>query len=253
MKIKKLLENIKDYIKNTNEKVIDLEKVCYELFKNNTNLSELEILEKVEVLLPKIKKKLQEYRSSFVDRGLTPPFDFNEFEPYQLIVSEERRNWLSKKKELSKKLRKIDWKELQKICEKLLRIWGCKKTFTFFSKDGGIDVFGILYFPKNSSYFRIFRGIRIIGQVKRKKVTESDIHIFLSQINCIKKGEGRGYKKLPEWFKDSNFPWHFIFITNGSYTNDAKKLAKKEGIILIEGDELIEEIIKYYTDFQKIL
>lgn len=131
-------------------------------------------------------------------------------------LDEERLSWDI---EVLNILKSITPKQFENLCKRLLRELGFEKVVvTGTSRDGGIDGYGIVKLNKIISY-------NIAFQAKRydKTVGSPDIRNFRGSL------DGKAQQG--------------VFITTGTFTQDAKDEANRDGVIsidLIDGHKLVE-------------
>ena len=131
-------------------------------------------------------------------------------------LDEERLCWDIKVLNI---LKSITPKQFENLCKRLLRELGFEKVVvTGASRDGGIDGYGIVKLNKIISY-------NIAFQAKRydKTVGSPDIRNFRGSL------DGKAQQG--------------VFITTGTFTQDAKDEANRDGVIsidLIDGHKLVE-------------
>ena len=131
-------------------------------------------------------------------------------------LDEERLSWDI---EVLNILKSITPKQFENLCKRLLRELGFEKVVvTGASRDGGIDGYGIVKLNKIISY-------NIAFQAKRydKTVGSPDIRNFRGSL------DGKAQQG--------------VFITTGTFTQDAKDEANRDGVIsidLIDGHKLVE-------------
>lgn len=88
--------------------------------------------------------------------------------------------------------------------------------------------------------------IRIIGQAKRCKnvVEHGEVRIFTTQKDDLLKYTGNAINKLPPWFVKSKDPLLSIFVATTRFSRGAKTYAKQNSIILRDGEQVVEDLIK---------
>lgn len=224
----------------------------------------LESLEKSDHLIRRIKvatdRKIRDCRN----QGITPRYLFDDSNDEILIrtdlvvdTQEEKdiRRIIEWKEQISELLKSISWQEFEKLCGLILQIndiLDCNVTRG--SKDGGIDVYGWLRCPSSR---RIFHEInmRVIGQGKHRsnggEVSNAGVSEFVTDVDKLRKKQGFSLFVLPSEFIDSPHPLVPIFITNGYYRRDALKTAENYGVIIWNGEQISEDLAKYFnwTDF----
>jgi hypothetical protein len=253
--ITKLAKEIAKDAWNSHKDMIDLERVCEEKLKHNFPLiSNLQVPEIFEDLLSKVKYYINKEITSYVNKGITPTYEFNDYPPNMLLShslkhkEDIRLTFLRKHhRELGVAIKQMDWRIFEYLCKHLLQINGVIKSFvTRGTKEGGIDFYGLLDIDKSLSGI-LLKGlkVRIIGQAKcySKEVGESWIRKFYTHYEDFLNTEGRGIKILPKWFIEIKSPVIAIFATTSTFTKGAVGYANKKGIILREGDQIVEDLL----------
>lgn len=112
-------------------------------------------------------------------------------------------------------IEKLDWKEFEEFCEELIKTFGFKTKKT----------------AKNGDY-----GVDIIAEKGKRKIA----------IQCKKWNKKVNIKAIQEVATGKEFYKcnEAMIITNNYFTKNAKELAKKLNIKLIDKDELAKIIIK---------
>lgn len=229
-------------------------------FLQNRGLSELEALEESENLLKRIKRAVDKKIRDCKNQGIIPKYIFDKSNDDFLVridlsveahKEEDARKVVLWKEQITEIIKRISWQEFEKLCKLILEInyiSNCKVTRG--SRDGGVDVYGWLKY--NTNLRRIFCdvNIRIIGQGKHRsngdEASNADVSKFVTDIEKLRKKQGFSLFVLPKEFIDSPSPLIPIFITNGYYRKDARITAKNYGIILWNGEQISEDIAKYF-------
>lgn len=116
------------------------------------------------------------------------------------------------------------------------------------SKEGGIDFFGVLALATlgiNKPLTKMVR-LRVVGQAKRwkGKISDKEARAFSTHLKDLQEGKGRGWKKLPDWFKKLNFPFVTFFVTNSRFTKGAREYLDEVGVTCVEGDQFADWIAR---------
>jgi len=242
-KNRKIIREIVENIWKSQEQNIDLSYFCEKfLIEHYSSLSRLRIGEILDDLEPKVKAGIKRKITSCIEKGITPQYQFSEVDSSIYKVR-------SIQIEVTKtKLRNINWRDFELLCKPYLEINGVEDVeITRKSKEGGIDFFGIL--PVNPIQGILFKDlkVRLIGQARHsetgRKISEEELQTFSKQLIDFKDGKGRGEKAVPAGFIISNTPVIGIFITNSEYTKGAQNVAKVEGIIIRDGDQIAEDLV----------
>ncbi len=226
----------------------------------NEGLSELEALEESDKLVKRIKRIIDKKIRDCKNQGIISKYTFDKSNDDILVridLSVEPRKEkgirriIEWREPISEIIKRINWQQFEKVCKLILEIntiRDCKVTRG--SKDGGVDVYGWLKYNINSR--RIFHdvNIRVVGQGKHRsnggEASNADVSEFVTDIDKLRKKQGFSLFVLPQEFIDSPSPLIPIFITNGYYRGDTKITAKNHGIILWNGEQISEDIAKYF-------
>jgi len=220
----------------------------------------LEALEKSDPLIGRTKLAIDKKIRDCRNQRITPRYLFDDSNDDILIradlvvdIQEEKniRRIIEWKEQISELLKSISWQEFEKLCGLILQIndiLDCNVTRG--SKDGGIDVYGWLKYPNTK---RIFHEInmRVIGQGKHRsnggEVSNAEVSEFVTDVDKLRKKQDFPLFALPSEFIDSPHPLVPIFITNGYYRRDALKTAENYGIIIWNGEQISEDLARYFN------
>ena len=226
-----------------------------------------EIQEYVATIKTKIKDALNSYLQQCSDRAVTPIFTWSELDPDRLIgimhkIAKQDNPEFYRSMQASIGMRDhlandLTPREFELLCTQLLQLIGCTNVRTTqYSKDDGIDFLGILPYHKRTVpdmidiRHRILGSSRvlILGQAKRyairKKVVANEIREFYgaSQV-AIRDYEFPG---LGDMIKNSHYkvgdPILFIFATTSDYTRGARDTAKRIGMIILDGEQIVQSL-----------
>ena len=138
-----------------------------------------------------------------------------------LLISDRDRELLqneTKAKEWSLDLlRNIEWKRLEEVVAEYFRIRGYKAETTPLGKDGGVDV--IVYGKETQQPVSLVQ----CKAWNTYKVKLNEVRELLGAVAAHKVKQG-------------------IFITTSTFTEDARQFGKENGLILLDGEELFNEI-----------
>lgn len=229
-------------------------------FLQNQGLSELEALEESENLVKRTKRVVDKKIRDCKNQGITPKYTSDKSNDNILVridlsveahKEKDARRIVVWKDPISGIIKRISWQEFEKLCKLILEIntiSDCKVTRG--SKDGGVDVYGWLKYNTNSRRIFCDVNIRIIGQGKHRsnggEASNADVSEFVTDIEKLRRKQGFSLFVLPQEFIDSPSPLIPIFITNGYYREDTRITAKNHGIILWNGEQISEDIAKYF-------
>jgi len=240
-------KSLANKIWNNPRNIPDLSAEVIRITKKCLRVGDLRAFEKGTELLPKVKTELRKKIEEARNKGISPNFEFN---PYDNNVLEVKSGFSAERKEkILKNLSRRSWKDFEDIVRKYLSYEGVTNVdFIGRSKEGGIDFFGILALDMlgiNKPLTKMVR-LRVIGQAKRwkGKIGDKEARAFSTHLKDIQEGKGRGWKKLPDWFKKLNFPFVTFFVTNSKFTKDAREYLDNVGVICVEGDQFADWIAR---------
>jgi hypothetical protein len=252
---KEIVDDIKSYLQSHKREGVNIEEYCEKKLKEKyKNFNVLKLGELSAIVVNRVK----EYFHKEIDEARTaeiiPDYEFAFLDIFIYRYDTLKENGLSfireYKGEILGAMHKMGWRNFEFLCKHLLEINGViAPDVTPKGKEGGIDFYGLLELDKSSKSI-FFKGgrIRIVGQAKCYKgmVGEGEIINFNDHSNNLSKDppEGRAVKKLPLWFTRLKAPILKFFITTGKFTKDAKKYAERNSIVLKNGREVIEVLIK---------
>jgi len=251
----KLAKLISKEIWNSTQDQIDLYEYCAAKLKNTyPGLSKLQINDELDNIIAKVKFYINKRIEHCKKQGTTPEYEFNDYPPdilfrYSLKHREEPSlSTLRKQRpEILRAIKEMPWKKFEYLCKHILEINGVIKSYLASQHQEGIDFYGLVDIDK---YFPgvLFKGckLRIIGQAKRlsKEVGPNWIRSFKTYLDDVHNKKEDVLKKFPAWFTEIKAPILGIFITTSKFTKGAFKYAKREGIILRNGEQIIEDLIK---------
>lgn len=251
-----LAKNIyKEILNSTQDKII-IDEYCFSKIKKEfSNMSDLQITDELDEIVKRVKSLITKRIEYCKNKGIAPEYEFNDYPPNVLL----RYGFKHKESVLISFLRKksnglyeaidcMSWKSFEYLSKYLLQINGVNPIELTKINQEGIDFCG-LYDISKGSYSIIIPNkfkIRIIGQVKHysKKIKPKLIRAFNTYCEDVKNEEKEIIKDLPNWFTNEKTPILGIFITTSDYTSNATKYAKKEWIILKNGEQVIDSLIR---------
>jgi hypothetical protein len=176
-----------------------------------------------------------------IDSRITPRYEFSEVSNVLYRARDIRAN------EIKSAIKNIKWRDFEYLCKHLLEVNGIEAEVTKGSKEGGIDLYGLLRMNRFTQRVLLKDlEIRVIVQAKSRsadRIGEPELKLFAKQYHDFKIGRGRGQKAVPEWFNNLKSPTVAVFLTNAECTGDAYNAAKEEGIILRDGDQIVEDLV----------
>ena len=126
-------------------------------------------------------------------------------------------------------LRAIDWKRFEEVCAEYFRVCGFHATTKSHGPDGGIDV--ILYAPQDKS------NVVNVVQCKqwKRQVGPKLLRELLGVMTDMKVNRG-------------------TFVTSSTFNDEARRIARENKIHLVDGQALLDQILKRSgVDQQRLL
>ena len=240
-----IVREIANQIWNSKESVIELEVQCGRLLRKHlADISDLQVCEFLEDVVRKVKAHLRSVINECREKRTTPRYEFSEVGDILYRARDIRVD------EIKSRIKNINWENFENLCKALLEINGIEGAgITRKAKEGGIDFYGLLLMHKFATGV-LLKGleIRIIGQAKHRsaegKIGEPEVKLFAKQCSDFERGTGKGQKAVPDWFKKAKSPLSYMLITNSEFTKDAYNAAKAEGIVLRNGDQIAEDLVR---------
>lgn len=234
---------------------MNIQEYCREkLEKTYKELSNLQIAEILPSLVEKTKYHFQKIEEDKHSRGIEPEYELVEYPSDTLLRHDflRRENGLSyirkHREEILKAICKMNWRSFEFLCEHLLNINNIILSgVAGGTKEGGIDFYGLLEMNRFSAGVLLRDAkIKIIGQAKHYKnvVDHTEVRVFKTHRDDLLQNTGNAIKKKPSWFIESKGPLLSIFVVTTKFTRGAKTYAKKNDIILRDGEQVVEDLIK---------
>lgn len=247
------IRSLADEIWNSTTEIIEVDKWLSQKLKTNFNLDDLSICEILDELKVGIDAYIKRKISNYKKRYLPPKYKFDDFLPNTLVVfpeikEEPHLSFLRKVSlEIRSSIEKIGWRKLEHIGKHLLEISGASEAgITRATKEGGIDFYGLFEYPTERVLLKGLK-FRVVGQAKHSacgtKVGENEARNFVKHYEEFQAKSGMAMQVLPQWFISMKTPTLGIMITNTDFKRDVKDYAEQNGIITIDGDQIIEDII----------
>jgi len=256
----KFTKRLAEDIWTSDKEQVFIEDYCrVKLRQKCKSLGDLTIEEMIPSIVNRTSRILQKKIEHQKNRGIPPDYDFVPYPPntlfkYHLLSENGFSDMRSHRKEILKTMCRMKSRSFEYLCEHILNINRIVVSgVTPGKKDGGVDFWGILEMDKfleadKTHSGLLFKGVKfkIIGQAKRYKNTVGDgeVRIFETHYMDLLQGRGRAVGKIPDWFNILTVPILPIFITTNKFSKDAKYYAKTKGIVLKEGEEIVEDLIK---------
>ena len=247
------IRSLADEIWNSTANIVEVDKWLSQKLKVGFNLNDLSICEILDEAKSKIDDYIKKKISNYKNRYLFPKYEFDDFLPNTLIVPSEIKeephlSFLRKVfPEIRAAIDKMDWRKLECAGKHLLEINGALEAgVTRATKEGGIDFYGLFDIPTQRIFLRNSK-FRVVGQTKHRsthlKVGEEEIKKFAKDYEDFRNKRGKAIEILPDWFVKIKTPVLGAIITNSEFTRDAKSYAKRESIILRDGEQITEDLI----------
>ncbi|NYE19618.1 restriction endonuclease [Microbacterium immunditiarum] len=145
-------------------------------------------------------------------------------------------------------IRAISWREFEGVCRGVLSVLGCDSPkLTKERNDQGVDFFGSLSLEgklgRSIGLPGVDRNFRtwLVGQAKQYEgtVSTTELRELAGSVTLARAGVGSDDGSALLGLDMRVFdPVFFIFITAGSLTADTRLLAKRSGIIALDGESL---------------
>jgi hypothetical protein len=122
------------------------------------------------------------------------------------------------------------------------------------SKEGGVDVFGILD-PSHFLHPAVWKGsrLRVFCQAKKGSVGEPIVRLLNNDLRELAEGRGRAFGLLPEHMKKLNsVVLGGIFSAKG-FTKDAETFARNHGLFLVDPDRIVEVLLTSRKDLTGLI
>lgn len=234
------------------------EEILAYLETHHSQLGELEMAEVAEKLTVHVQRSIDKTIDSLAQRGATPPYERSESSATRYIrfksAKEESANLAQKmelRDEILNTMRIMHWRKFEVLCVHVLDLIGAHSTLAQGRRDGGVDFYGLLPLtsglPSRTDFFGGV-NVRVAGQAKRRKiphkVTANEIKVFAEDVKDLESERGRIAKIAPSSFLEDKGPILPIFATTTDFERGARKKASRKGIVLRNGYQLVETILR---------
>lgn len=253
---------IAESIWESGEKGINIDNFGLRFLKNIfPEASQLEINNNWNEIRKKVIHEIHHRISQCSSKGILPKYIFSDYSDVIILRCDllskdsvtKKRNYIiiECRKKIKDTLYKIGWRDFEFFCAHLLSLYGCIDLgVTHRVRDRGIDFYGTLNLDLGEE-FQAFSKlieksfIRIVGSAKKwkRQVGEAEIDRFIKKYRDLYLREGRGKSQLPQDFLDENSLIYAMCITTSYFSRDAKEQAKKNGIIIKNGEQIAEDLI----------
>lgn len=249
--LNKLARKVVAEILSSDENRVNIEEYCKKkLEETYVGLSDLQIADRLEPFVEKTKIQFQRIDKDKRSRGIKPEYELVDYPPNTLLKYEANGlSYVRKyRKEILTAICEMNWRSFEFLCAHLLDTNKIANSgVSEGTKEGGVDFYGILKMRQFSTKVLLKDAeIRIIGQAKRytNKVTHKEVRVFKTHKDDLLAKTGNATKKLPSWFVDSGLPILSILMVTTKFTKGAKRFAKENGIVLIDGEQVVEDLVK---------
>jgi len=249
--LNRLAKIVIDEILSSDKDRVNIEEYCRrKLEETCVGLSVLQIADMLPSFVEKTINHFKRIDKDKRSRTIKPDYELAELPPNTLFryeangLSYARRH----RKEILNAICEMNWRSFEFLCAHLLNTNKITKSgVSRGTKEGGIDFYGLLEMRLFSTMvFLKGAKIRIIGQAKRytNKVNHKEVRVFRTHKDDLLAKKGNAAKKLPPWFVESGFPVLSILMITTKFTKGAKKFAEENGIVLIDGEQVVEDLTK---------
>jgi hypothetical protein len=253
--LSKLAKDVVDDILSSGKDKVSIEEYCKKKLKEtHKDFSVLQVAETLQYLVERVKISFDKIKEENEYRGIRPDYERVEYPSDMLLLydSLHEENGLSYvrkyRSQILDAICDMNWRSFEFLCEHLLNINRIVISgVTGGTKEGGVDFFGLLQMEQFSNGVLLRNvKIRIIGQAKRYKnvVDDDKVRVFKTHQDDLLQNTGSAIKKLPSWFIISKYPLLSIFIATTKFTLGAKRYARQNNIILRDGEQVTEDLIK---------
>lgn len=252
--LSKLAKEVVADILSSDKDRVSIEEYCRKKLEETCKgCSNLQIAEILSSLVEKVKYHFKKIEEDKYNRGVEPEYKLVEYPSDTLLRydlhGENGLSYIKKyRKEILNTICKMNWRSFEFLCGHLLDINNIIISgVTGGTKEGGIDFYGLLEMNRFSTGVLLRDAkIKIIGQAKRYKnvVGHTEVRVFKTHRDELLQNTGNAIKKLPSWFIESKDPLLSILVVTTKFTRGAKTYAKKNNIILRDGEQVVEDLIK---------
>jgi hypothetical protein len=209
------------------------------------DLRDLWLLERFDAIKTSVSRKIRTRIAECDERGIAPRFRFSGADSDELVFQSDAISE-SVKAAAVKDIRNLSWRNFERVCCYVLQISGVDKCRVMRgSKEGGIDIFGML----DVSQFlhpAAWKGsrLRVFCQVKKSRVGEPVVRLFNNDMRELYEDTGRAFSLLPAEMKAlKSIVIRGIFSASG-FTGDAENFAKAHGFLVVDPEGIIEVLLK---------
>jgi hypothetical protein len=218
------------------------------------DLRDLGLLDRFEVIRSAVCRKIRARIDECDERGITPRFRFSLADSDELVFQSDAISE-SFRKTAIRTIEKLSWRNFERLCCYVLRLSGVNKCRVMRgSKEGGIDVFGVL----EASQFlhpAVWKGsrLRIFCQVKKGRAGEPVVRLFNNDLHELYKDKGRAFALLPADMRGlKSILLGGVFSARG-FTDGAEKFAQAHGFFLVDPERIVEVLLTAGQDLPGLI
>jgi len=251
-----IAKQITEEIWKSTEDKIELSKYCEIKLKDTLpSLNAMQIGDIIDEIVEKVSFYINKKIEHCKEIGIAPNYEFNDLPRdglfrYSLKYKESPLiSFLRKQKQsLLKLINKMPWQSFEHLCTRLLQIYGVNPIKVTKVNQEGIDFCGLYNIGNQSNFMIIPKSfkIKVVGQVKHysNKIQPKSVRSFNTYCEDVKHEKTEIMNSLPSWFAKNKAPVLGIFITTSDFTKATIIYARKEWIILKNGEQVLEDLIK---------
>jgi hypothetical protein len=218
------------------------------------DLCNLALLDRFQSIRAAVCRKIKARIDECDERGITPRFRFSSVDADELVFQTDAVSE-SVRMAAIKAVEKLSWRNFERLCCYVLRLSGVDKCAVMRgTKEGGIDVFGIL----EASQFlhpAIWKGarLRVFCQVKKGRVDEPVVRLFNNDLHDLYRDKGRAFALLPTEMQGlKSVLLGGVFSARG-FTDGAEKFARARGFFLVDPDRIVEVLLTVGRDLPGLM
>lgn len=265
--VKEIADEIGNLFIQNPDKHVKLKEVVARILEERYEFNSVNAAIEAEDMKSDLKKELLRKIDSWKEKGVKPFFDFGRYRENTLFgrafIKKADGDQTKSLKErylhftsIREALAKLEWRPFEFFCEYILELYGFRnKGVTRSGREGGIDFYGLFnpwhqWDKERPKTLMNSMKILVVGQARHKKdledkIGEGDLRRFSDEFRDFQEGKGRAVSLVPfnplEW-RRAIFP---LFFTNTDFTSGATELAIDRGVILRNGTQLIEDLIRF--------
>jgi restriction endonuclease Mrr len=228
-----------------NRRIDLITEIQSELRAAGFDLVSFEVIQNFDRVKRLVSRELEHRIERNRSQDITPRFRFSSIERDILIPSHDESTDIIRKR-LQAAIRHLPWKSFEHFCVYVMKLQGVQKCQTMGTKEGGIDLVGTVdlgELTKSPLWYRAH--LRVLGQVKIRKIGEPVVRLFAGDLARFARGEWKAFARAPQWFKTASGPIFGFMMTSRTFTGGARKFANAHHhIVLREGEQLVELLMR---------